>query len=274
MPHAELPTVRLHYGTEGEAGTPVLLVMGFGVPGAFWRAQVPTLATRHRVVWFDNRGTGQTEITGRARASVNTMAEDAVGLLDALGWDDAHVVGVSMGGMIAQEIALQFRGRTRSLALIATHAGGLRAFVPTPEGLSLFVRGNLARSRRARAEAMERLIYPQHFLETIDRDRLHSVLHKDGFGAVPLRHRAAQLAAVLRHRTKDRLAGLEGLPTLVVQAGQDVLIRAREVQRLHRLIPGARLEVFEDAGHGILGQCAARLNELLLEHFAEADTSK
>ena len=121
MPHLELDGARLYYETTGETGTPVLLIMGFAVPMTMWGAQVPALAERHRVIAFDNRGAGKTT----ARPGLYTMrgfADDAVRLLDHLGVERAHVTGVSMGGMIAQELALGHRDRVLSLSLVATQS--------------------------------------------------------------------------------------------------------------------------------------------------------
>jgi len=271
MPFVTLPDAELHYDTRGEAGTPVLLIMGFGVPGHMWRNQVEALQTEHRVAWFDNQGAGTTRSRVRRPVRVRDMSAHAVGLMNHLGWDDAHIVGVSMGGMIAQELALGFRERVRSLSLLVTHSGGLRNLFPSRESVSLFVRGFLGPKQR-RSEALERLIYPDEYLATADRSRIKRALNREVTTSGTTRDRLEQLTAIMRHRTASRLPALEGLPTLVVKASKDVLVRPRECHRLHTLIPGSRLVEFEDAGHAIMHQCADRLNQTLLEHFSEADT--
>ncbi|MCA9537524.1 MAG: alpha/beta fold hydrolase, partial [Myxococcales bacterium] len=144
MPHARFEDVELAYEVAGAAGSPVLLIMGFSVPGRAWSGQVPALAERHRVAWFDNRGVGNTQ----ARPgwySMRLLADDARRLLDHLDWPTAHIVGVSMGGMIAQELAVTVPDRVRSLTLIATHAGGVRARTPTWRGLMRFAGVTLGR---------------------------------------------------------------------------------------------------------------------------------
>lgn len=155
----KVPGARLRFEVHG-AGEPVVLIMGFGMPGAAWRNQVPTLAARHRVVHFDNRGAGATESTAGAY-SMGLFAQDTLALMDHLGMQRAHVVGVSMGGMIAQELALRARPRVRSLTLIATHAGGLRAVLPPRGGLSLFFGALRGKGPKARLEAVERLLFPR-----------------------------------------------------------------------------------------------------------------
>jgi pimeloyl-ACP methyl ester carboxylesterase len=274
MPYIDLPDARLFYDRAGEAGPPVLLIMGFGVPGHMWMSQIPALSERHQVAWFDNCGAGKTRRQVRRPYNMRDLARHAIGVLDALGWADAHVVGVSMGGMVAQEIALGHPQRVRSLSLLVTHAGGLRNLLPPLRGLALFARGFLG-PRSQRALAIERLIFPDAYLKTrTDVGRMRSVLRDHVVDAASARDRLAQIAAVLTHRTARRLGALEGMPTLVVKAALDVLVRPSECHRLHRLIPGSRLVELPDAGHALLYQCADRINALLLEHLMAADAQR
>lgn len=272
MQYADWNGVRLAYDTAGAEGSPVLLVMGYTMPGRAWIHQIPTLAKAHRVAWFDHRGVGETRAPAGAY-TIAQLAEDSRRLLDHLGWDRAHVVGVSMGGMVAQELALAEPERLRSLTLIATHAGGGLARVPPLTGLACFVEANLGpRARRLRA--VQRLLFPDEFLGTCDQAWLTEVMRADFGTPIPLRYRLSQLAAVLRHGTAPRLAGLGRIPTLVVKPSRDVLIRPQESDRLARLIPGARLLTFDDAGHGVIRQHHETLNRALLEHFAASDATR
>ena len=270
MPYVQLMDARMSYETQGHAGSPVLLIMGFGVPGRFWSGQVPAIATRHKVAWFDNCGSGDTETTGWRPMTTAAQARHAVGVLDALKWPDAHIVGVSMGGMIAQEIALRHRSRVRSLSLVVSHAGGWRNVLPTAPGLLLFLAGFLG-PRRRRARALEQLIYPPHYLAMLDSHEIRTTLEEQIATAGTRSDRIRQLLAVLGHSTKGRLHQLAGLPTLIVSADQDVLVRPAACRQLHQLIAGSRLVVYPKAGHGLLHQCATELNGELLQHFAEVD---
>lgn len=269
--HLRSPGVRLAFGTRGHNGSPVLLIMGFGVPGRAWVHQVPAMAAAHRVAWYDNRGCGGTE-AAPGPYTMDLLAADAVRLMDHLGWQEAHVVGVSMGGMVAQHLTLSHRHRVRSLTLIATHPGGVRARLPRAPGIARFVRAN-AGPRKKRYRALERLLFPDEFLATCDRRWLAAVLKADFGKPIPLRYRLSQLCAVSLHDTRSSLHLLAGLPVLVIKPGQDVLVRPDQSDRLARLIPGARLVTFPEAGHGLIRQCHARLNPLLLEHMASAETA-
>lgn len=272
MPELELPDVRINYDSAGTTGTSVLLVMGFGVPGDMWANQVPALSTRHRVAWFDNCGAGQTK-SKRGRYTMSDFSRHAIAVMDELGWDDAHVVGVSMGGMIAQEIALSFKHRVRSLSLVVTHPGGLRHTIPPMRSLALFAAGFMG-PRRLRARSLERLIFPDEYLRGRDVTLLRKALEERVTDAAPRSDRLRQIAAVLRHRAGPRLHLLANTPTLIVKASKDRLVRPKASHVLQAKIPGAKLVEFPDAGHAILLQCADRLNSVLLDHFADADEKK
>ncbi len=266
---AEWPGVQLAYNTAGEGGAPVLLIMGYTVPGSAWVHQIPSLAAHHRVAWYDHRGCGNT----RAKAGPYTMAllaADGRRLLDHLGWESAHIVGVSMGGMVGQELALRCPERVRSLSLIATHAGGLRSRIPPLAGLAGFVRANIG-PRPDRMRNLERLLFPDAFLAGCDRQWLAQVLSNDFGRPIPPKYRLSQMAAVMRHDTRDRLHALAAVPTLVVKPALDKLVSPEACEQLFWRIPGAQLKVYPDAGHAVIRQCAAALNTDLLEHFTQAD---
>lgn len=271
VPDADLGDVSISYETRGQAGSPVLLLMGLTMPGRVWRFQIPDLAARHRICWYDHRGVGDSDVP-EPPYSMSQLAADAVGLLDHLEWADAHVVGVSMGGMIAQHVALEHRSRVRSLSLIATSPGGFWGRIPTLGGLGELLWGTVG-GREARRRSMSRLLFPPEFRKRAERRWIEDVLDHDFATPPPRAGRRGQLAAVLGHDARDRIHTLEGLPTLVIQPARDRLVRPSQCGRLHRMIPGARLLTVPDAGHGVIRQSAEIVNEALLRHFADSDDS-
>jgi aminoacrylate hydrolase len=157
----------LHYELHGAAGEPVLLIQGVGVIGNGWKPQVDGLSASHRLLTFDNRGIGQSTLAKGAPFSIEQMADDARALMDAAGWDSAHVVGHSMGGVIAQRLALTHPKRVRSLALLCTVARGKDAVRMTPQMMWTALRTSLG-PKAARRRAFLELIYPKPFLVTAD----------------------------------------------------------------------------------------------------------
>jgi 3-oxoadipate enol-lactonase len=270
MPFIELPDARLFFDTAGKGGSPVLLIMGFGAPGRMWMNQIPTLSAKHRVAWFDNCGAGQTTRSSRLPYTMRDLARHGVAILDHLGWHDAHIVGVSMGGMIAQEMALSFRGRVKSLTLVVTHPGGIGHIVPPAKSLLMFARGFMG-PRKHRVRILEQLIFPDDYLRSVDVAPLREALSDHVVAAAPLMDRLKQVAAVLTHRTASRLEKLRDTPTLVVKAARDRLVRPAASHDLHTRIPGSQLVEFAEAGHAILHQCAPRLNQVVLDHLARVD---
>ncbi len=135
---ADANGARLYYEVYGQ-GEPLLLIMGLGANHLAWSAQVPVYAREFKVIVFDNRGTGQSNFPQGVDCTIPLMADDAAALLDFLGVDSAHVYGVSMGGMIAQEMALRHPEKVRSLILGATSPGGPHAVAPDAQGLRALI---------------------------------------------------------------------------------------------------------------------------------------
>lgn len=257
------------YNVSGESGTPVILIMGFATRGNAWDTQIKGLEGDHQVMWYDHRGIGE---SGQPNPvfGMKDMARDVVGLMDAKQWRAAHVVGISMGGMVAQELALEYGHRVRSLSLIATTAGGHRGNVAVIPGVPKLAKCFLG-TPKSRIRAFKRTLFPDSFIATKDNDWFRSLLRRDFNGHPSLVDLVAQGNACRAHDTAKRLHRLRGLPTLVVCPEQDVVIHASESRRLARLIPGAHLMKFADAGHGVNWQYADILNEALLSHFEAAD---
>jgi len=269
MKIAESNGTTLAYEIAGE-GTPVLLVMGLAAKARAWDLQFAALSQQHKVARFDNRGIGKSApVTGPT--SMKQMARDALGLMDHLGWETAHVAGVSMGGMISQELALMARDRLRSLSLIATHPGNMFKSIPPVEGLRRFARVHMG-PRQHRHRNLARLLFTDDHIEAVGEEHLVSRL-ADNFGVEPPPRATllAQIAAVIGHNTRRRLAELEGLPTLVIKPVLDLLVPPSGSDALGELIPGARVVAIEGAGHGLMGQVPDEINRLLLEHIAAVD---
>jgi pimeloyl-ACP methyl ester carboxylesterase len=195
-----------------------------------------------------------------------SLAADAITVADAAGLERFHLAGVSMGGMIAQHVALDYRARVRSLVLAATHPGGWPHRIPPAGALGLWT-AMRHRDRGRRLDALAKLLFPAPYLAATDRDALHAALAQEFGGHVSLRALLGQIRAIAGHDTRARLAGLAGLPTLVLQPGEDRLVRPSGSTTLATALPGARLERLANAGHGLVRQCADEVNQMLADHW-------
>lgn len=256
---------RLAYRVFGQTGPRVLFIMGFGMPGEVWTPQTDELQKDHQCCHYDHLGVGDSD-RGPLFRTMPAMAEDALRILDDLRWDRAHVVGVSMGGMIAQELALRSQDRCQSLTLIATHGGAPIASWPTAKGMWLFLKG-LFGGPKARSKSLPRLLYPEAFLQSIDPDVLREHMSARLGRPPAFRTMVGQLAAVWRYSTESRLRQVL-TPTLLVRPGKDILIRPSQTDRLAARLPNARVLRFDDAGHGVTFQKASEINAALRDHVA------
>lgn len=260
---------RLAYGVEG-AGVPVVFIQGVAVQGECWRPQIDGLAAHHRCLWFDNRGLGGSQPLG-APLSVAQMSEDVRALMDAQGWDSAHVVGHSLGGLIAQHLALTHRARVLSLSLLCTFARGRQVTVPSARMMWLGLRARVG-PRAWRRRAFLRIVMPPEVLAREDPEvlaaRLAHLFGHDLADSPPVTMK--QMAAMGAYDATPRLRELAGLPTLVVSATEDPIAPPRLGRALGEGIPGARHVEIPGASHGVTIQDAGRINALLLEHFARS----
>lgn len=260
---------RLYYTIRG-AGPAVLFVQGVGVHGDGWLPQVEALSARYRCVTFDNRGMGKSQpLVGPL--TVARMADDAAAVLDAAGAGAAHVVGHSLGGCVAMELALARRDRVRSLALLCTVARGADAAPLTRRMLWAGTRTRLG-PRSWRRRAFLELVMPPGSLPAIDRDALAAELAPlfgHDLGEQPP-VTSSQLRALRAFDATARLRELAGLPTLVVSAAHDPIAPPAAGRALAAGIPGARFVEVPEASHGVPLHLPDRVNALLDEHLCAA----
>jgi pimeloyl-ACP methyl ester carboxylesterase len=222
---------------------PLLLIMGLGATLEWWQRLIPILTPRYRTIVYDNRGVGRSDVPP-GPYSITQMAEDAAAVMDAAGIGSAHVFGASMGGMIAQELALHHPSRIRSLILGCTACGGKHVVPASREvGIALGARNTMTREQAMWTMA------PYIFDEGTPRERvaediairLRAPVGNDGY--------FAQLAAIRAWEgTHDRLASL-AMPTLVIHGETDQLVPVENGRIITRAIPHARLVTIPHASH-------------------------
>ncbi|MTD47078.1 alpha/beta fold hydrolase [Conexibacter sp. W3-3-2] len=264
MPVAQHGSVRIHYRDEGDpAGPPLVLIMGLGGSGNAWWRLLPSLQDRARLLVIDNRGTGESSPI-RGPLSLRDLVADVLAVMDHAEVPVADVHGVSMGGMVAQHLALDHPQRVRSLLLGSTTAqarsgpppwrligsSGLRPLLGP--GRSWPVMSRVLYARRTFEEAPERIAQ--------DCDlRL-----RDGTPTVTI---AAQLLAIARHDVRARLAELGRFPVTVVHGDEDRLVAPARGRALAAGIPGAVFVMIGGCGHLMTTDAQEPTADAVLAHL-------
>jgi pimeloyl-ACP methyl ester carboxylesterase len=253
------------YWEEHGAGEPLLCVMGLSADAVAWALNTPALAERHRTIVFDNRDVGR---SSRAAGDyeIADMAADALAVADAAGVDRFHLLGASMGGAIAQEVALAAPERVSTLTLAVTFASGGRWAEILADTWS---------------ERLRHISYEQHMAELLLLNLSEAFLENEGVFEYALNLQlqnpnprqepeafARQIHASARHDTRDRLGSLE-LPVHVIGGEHDILVPVWKSRELGELIPGAQVTILPGAPHGLTSERAQEFNELVLGFIAE-----
>ncbi|HLG12990.1 MAG TPA: alpha/beta fold hydrolase [Blastocatellia bacterium] len=241
MAYADRNGFRIYWEEHGQ-GPPLLLIMGLGYTLEMWHRATPVVSTRYRTIVFDNRGVGRTEAPP-GPYTIREMADDAAAVLEAAGVERAHVFGISMGGMIAQELALAHPQRVWSLILGCTDCGGREAVRASAEVLRMLD----ARATMTPEEGVWAMV-PYIYDGSTPRSRIEEDL------AIRLRtfpkaeSYLAQLQGVRAWGSHDRLRSLR-VPTLVIHGESDQLVPPENARILARAIPGSSLVLLPSASH-------------------------
>ena len=264
MPTTETAAGSIYWEESGE-GDPLLCVMGLSADALAWALNTPAFSARHRTIVFDNRDVGRS-----ARATgdyeIADMAADALAVADAAGVERFHLLGVSMGGAIAQEVALAAPDRVQTLTLAVTFASGGRWARLLAETWS---------------ERLRHITFEQHIRELLLLNLSEEFLEHEGAFEYALELAlknpnprqepeafARQVHASSRHDTRDRLGSL-AMPVHVIGGERDLLVPVWKSRELGELIPGARLTIVPGAPHGLGSERAQEFNELVLGFIAE-----
>jgi 3-oxoadipate enol-lactonase len=244
MPIARNGPIELYYESVGH-GPAVLLISGQAMTLDAWWRTVPELSGSFRVLTFDNRDIGRSSRWPLPYV-VAQMADDAIAVLDAAGVERAHIYGISLGGMVAQELALRYPERVRALVLGATTGGGPDGILARPQPLTFFVRvGAMA------PEEAEWAAVPYNYALRTRREhgeRIAQDIAKRVENQTDTLAYLHQVAAAASHSTVGRLGSIS-VPTLVVHGAEDLVMPPRNGEILARGIRGAELRLWPGAGH-------------------------
>ena len=246
MPYAHVNGVNLHYDVHGR-GQPLLFVNGLGQPSIAWEPELIQAMTKtHQVITFDNRGTGLSDKPDEPY-TMEMFASDAISLLDRLNIPRAHVFGVSMGGMIAQELGAHYPQRVASLTLGCTTPGGRNAVQAPPESLKA-LQGRADMTPEEAGRQAWNLSFSDEFIQS-HRTQLEENLKRALAHATPRFAYERHYQATMTLRVFKHLKDIK-IPTLVVTGRDDILIPSANSEIIAKEIPGAELKIFDNVGHG------------------------
>jgi len=264
MPGVRAGEIELDYERSG-SGPPLLLIMGMSGTALHWGEPFLELLRRDfEVITYDHRGVGASSpLTGGV--TIAQLAQDASALLSALELDSAHVLGISMGGMIAQELALEHPEQVRTLTLGCTYCGGPDSTQGPPWVLEQLTEGMMSGD----LDRVMRTTWEVNVSESLagDADAYARFLAIAQRRAVAVPVIMAQLQACFAHDTSDRLHELT-MPTLVIHGTDDLMLPVENGRQIARLIAGSRLEIFDGVGHLFFWERPERSAELLRSHAA------
>jgi len=272
---AKVDTVELYYEEHGR-GEPLLLIMGLAADSMAWMFQVPEFSKHYRTIVFDNRGVGRSSKPA-GPYTISRMADDTAGLLDVLGIPRAHVVGVSMGGMIAQELVLRHPRLVRGLVLACTYPEPdaeierQRQFSVQELGGQISAGGDIQIDLKAfDPMAFFQQLLPLAFNQEFIEKELPKIMPlfagalQYGFSMEAI---LGQVAAVMSHKATDRLQHITA-PTLVITGDADRLVPPANSEILATHIPGARLVKVPGGSHGFNFETPDVFNREVLDFLA------
>jgi len=263
MPLVERSDVKIYFEKQGQ-GPRVVFVQGAGVIGNGWRPQIDQLAHHFETVIIDNRGIGRsTPFQGMVR--IEDMSADVVAVMDEIGWDHAHLVGHSIGGLIIQQLALDHPERVQSLSLLCTFGRGKDGAKLSLKMFWLFLRTRIG-SARMRRHAFLSMIFSKKYRAGNDLDRLaeeaaplmgHDLADQDPIAM-------KQVRAMARHDVSARLPELKNIPALIISTEEDPIARPEYAKVIADALPSATFEVLKEASHAVTIEKPALINAKLL----------
>jgi len=263
VPIATLPDIGLYYEVHGN-GEPLVMITGYSDHSGQWFAQLPGLARHYRAIAFDNRGAGRSDKPD-VPYTMQMLAGDVAGLLQALSIDAAHIYGVSMGGMVAQEFALQYPKMTLGLVLGGTTCGGGYTVMPDNEVIALLA-DNERLDRLTPEEAAREMFSfscSPDFIQKNPRVVDEYVARAVEYPA-PLYALRRQMEAILGHDTYDRLPDITAR-TLIICGSADRLMPAANSDLLASRIPDVQLLVLDGVGHGFCYEAPDEANKAMVD---------
>lgn len=248
MPKIKVNNINMYYEIHGD-GFPLVMISGLSVCLKVWDAPlINAVSKRFKTILFDNRGAGQTEIP-EGEYTIKMMADDTAGLMDALNIEQANVLGFSMGGIIAQELALNYPEKVKRLILWGSACGGRKTILPSLAAYKFLIGAIEGLTPERMAKSTIPLVFTKEFIKNNPEyiaDKIQRILQC----RIPYSSYMRQVRAFLNGNTCRRLKKLN-IPALILQGLQDITVPPKNGEILAELIPKATLILFEKSAHAI-----------------------
>ncbi len=270
MPKVKVGDINMYYEVHGK-GEPFVMIAGIICSMAFWFKAIPVFSREYRLVVFDNRGAGRSDAPD-IPYTMEMMADDLAGLLDAIGIDSAHILGHSLGGAVAQQFALCYPRRLRSLILASTGFGGPHAVKSNnPEVTRFFERMPSLPLKESMVEGLH-LMFSQEFIDK-EPGLMKEYIAKTMEHPAPPQGLIRQGQAVMGHNTYERLPEIKA-PTLVITGDADMFGSAENSKIMASRIPEAELVILKNMGHGFMFEAEEEANRIMLDFLRRHSTKK
>jgi 3-oxoadipate enol-lactonase len=253
------------YWEESGSGTPLLLIQGLGWSAEMWYSLVPLLEPSHHVIRYDGRGIGRSDVPA-GPYSIERMADDAVAVLQAAGLQKAHVLGVSLGGIVAQEVALRHPDAVTSLLLGCTHPGGAETVWPEPEVMQV-LRERAAMPFEEAVKAAVKYAYSDGVDPAVIQEDMRRRLD---LPTTPEGYQGQLLGGLGYQGTLPRLKGL-AVPALVFTGDADEMVPPVNSQTMADAIPDSTTVTIPGAGHVVFTEQPVAVGTAVLEFLERVD---
>ncbi|MFX1320560.1 MAG: alpha/beta fold hydrolase [Promethearchaeota archaeon] len=262
MPKIKINDIKLYYEIYGK-GPPLVMIMGIGGNTDYWPPRfIEKLSEIFKVIIFDNRGSGQSDKPD-IQYSMKMFADDTVSLMNALNIEYAHILGLSMGGTIAQEVVLNYPEKVNKLVLCSTNCGFSKSSLPSPEALKIMMqpREESTPQEISRKSMSARLT--EKFIKE-NPEIIKEYIQRESRNPTPPKMYKRHIDAIMKFNTYKRLKNIN-TPTLIMQGKHDLLSPVQNAELLANNIKGAKLSIFEDLAHDIFSQDSEIVIKTLIE---------
>ena len=255
--------INMYFEIHGE-GFPLLMILGLSCDVNWWTSEIiDAMAQNFKTIVFDNRGVGRTD-KPKINYSIKMFADDTIGLMDALNIDKAYILGLSMGGFIAQEIALNYPERVEKLILCGTHCGGSKALAPSNEAMGFLL--SPPKEPMKFVNAFIPFLFTKTFIES-DPDFIES--YKQRMLEIPFNIRLYRRQLQASGFNAARRLKKINIPTLILQGKEDILIPPGNAEILEKGIPHARKVMLDNIAHFLFQPDTEKVTNLISEFLTE-----